>query len=149
MGEKIRVLFICRHNSARSRMAEAFVENSGRDGFHAESAGFSPRPPLPTAAAVMAEIGIDITRHPSQSVFDLHAAGQAYDYVITVCDRDSAARCPVFPSPCRRLHWEFPEPSAFTGTEREILDRTRHVRDLIRARTDEWLSRIGKETAPK
>jgi arsenate reductase len=135
---KKRVLFVCRHNSARSQMAEAFLNQLGGDRFKAESAGLNPKTILPTAATVMREIGLDISDRPTRSVNDLYLEGEVYDYVITVCDDDSAEECPVFDYPCRHLRWNFDEPSQFIGSPEEILEQTRQVRDQIRHRILQW-----------
>jgi arsenate reductase len=81
---KNKVMFVCRHNSARNQMAEASMNRPGDDRFEAESAGISPKTFLPSAASAMQEIGLDISNRPTQSVFDLHRANPCYDYVITV-----------------------------------------------------------------
>ena len=136
---KKRVLFVCRHNSARSQMAEVFLNQLGGDRFKAESAGINPKTILPIAATVMLEIGTDISNHPTRSVNDLYFEGEVYDYVITMCDHDSAKACPVFDYPCRHLHWSFDEPSQFKGSIEEILEQTRQVRDQIRFRILKWI----------
>jgi len=135
---KKRVLFVCRHNSARSQMAEAFLNQLDGDRFKAESAGLNPKTILPAAATVMREIGLDISDQPTRSVNDLYFEGEVYDYVITVCDDDSAKECPEFDYPCRHLRWSFDEPSQFEGSPEEILEQTRQVRDQIRLRIFQW-----------
>lgn len=142
---KRKVLFVCRHNSARSQMAEAFLKQLGEDRFEAESAGLHPKTILPSAAAVMQEIGLDISDHSTRSVADLHCSGCCYDYVITVCDRDSANECPIFMSPCRHLHWTFPEPSQFKGNVEEIIEQTRTVRDQIRSKILQWVNEFNSK----
>jgi len=57
-----------------------------------------------------------------------------------VCSPEKANRCPVFPGITTRLHWDFPDPAGFTGTEEEILARTRNVRDTIRAKVAAFIS---------
>jgi len=127
------VLFVCIHNSARSQMAEAFLNKYGRETFNAESAGLSAGELNPYAVKVLQEIGIDISDKGTQEVFDLFKQGRLFQAVITVCDAASAEGCPVFPGMVKRLGWSFADPSAFTGTEEEILDQTRKVRDEIKA----------------
>ena len=136
---KPKVLFICVHNSARSRIAEGlFNARCGRT-FEAQSAGLETGAGVnPLAAAVMQEIGLDITQHASQVVFDLWTSGGVFAYVITVCHESEAGGCPVFPGPTKRLHWPFLDPSNFTGTEEEKLAQTRAVRDEIAAKIEEW-----------
>lgn len=133
--EKINVLFVCIHNSARSQMAEAFLNRLGGGRFVAESAGLEPGRLNPLVVAVMKEVGIDISGRKTKSVFDLVKQGRAYHYVATVCDEASSERCPVFPGMVReRLHWGFADPSSFQGTDAERLERTRRVRDQIEAK---------------
>jgi arsenate reductase len=144
-----KVLFVCRHNSARSQMAEAFLNQLGKNRITAESAGLKPREILPSAATVMREVGLDILKNPTRSVDVLHRAGCKYDYVITVCDEDSANECPKFMKPCRHLHWSFPEPSKFIGTSDQIIDQTREVRDQIRSKIVQWLNEFSTEDSDR
>jgi arsenate reductase len=132
--EKTRVLFVCVHNSARSQMAEAFLNSLAGDRFEAESAGLEAGVLNPRVVRVMKEAGIDISGKKTNSVFEFFKQERKYRYVITVCDESSGERCPVFPGKTIRLHWSFEDPSAFTGAEEEILEKTRGVRDRIRER---------------
>ena len=136
------VLFVCVHNSARSQMAEAFLNARCPDEFAAESAGLESGTLNPLVVEAMGEIGIDISRNKTKSAFDLFKAGRHYAYVITVCDETSAERCPIFPGNARRLHWSFRDPSSFQGTREERLAQTRAVRDEIRAKIDEFCSEV-------
>src|SRR4030042_1531517 len=129
-----KVLFICVHNSARSQMAEAFLNKLGQNKFIAESAGIEPGVLNQIVVKVMKEIGYDISNKKTKSVFDIHKSGKTYDYVITVCDPESAERCPVFPGKVNRLHWSFKDPSGFKGTELEKLDFTRKIRNEIKTK---------------
>jgi arsenate reductase len=130
--KKIRILFVCIHNSARSQIAEAYVKKFGKDHFEAESAGLEPGKLNPLAVEVMKEDGIDISGNTSKSVFDFFRQGRLYDYVVTVCDESSGQQCPIFPGIVRRQHWSFADPSSFDGTYEEKLAQTRTVRDQIR-----------------
>jgi arsenate reductase len=129
---KHKILFVCIHNSARSQMAEAFLNHYGGDYLVAESAGLKIGALNPYAVKVMQEAGIDISRKGTQEVFDLFKQGRLFQAVITVCDEASAETCPIFPGVVRRMGWSFPDPSKFTGTEEEILAQTRKVRDQIK-----------------
>jgi arsenate reductase (thioredoxin) len=145
---KSNVLFICVHNSARSRMAEAFLNARCGQFFEAQSAGLEGgRGVNPLAAAVMQEVGLDISGKPSQEVFDVYKSGQLFAYVITVCSESESAGCPVFPGATKRLHWPFADPSSFTGTWKEKLEQTRIVRDQIAAKIDAWCAEVCVETA--
>ena len=126
-----KVLFVCIHNSARSQMAEAFLNKFGGDALIAESAGFEPGKLNPNVIEVLKETGIDISGKKTQGVFDLFRQGNRYDAVITVCDAGSAEACPIFPGVVKRLGWSFADPSSFTGTHEEIIENTRKVRDDV------------------
>jgi arsenate reductase len=141
---KHKVLFICVHNSARSQMAEAFLNQYGGENFITESAGLEAGKLNPNVVKVMQEEGIDISHKTTQAVFDLFRQGKKYDVVVTVCDDASAERCPVFPGKSKRLAWSFPDPSSFTGTEEEILEKTRKVRDEIKESVNAFLQEAGK-----
>ena len=135
---KQKVLFVCIHNSARSQMAEAFLNQLGGDRFEAESAGLEPGKLNPVVVAAMQEVGIDLSGRATKSVGSMIARGPHFDYVVTVCDEASAERCPAFPGSGKRLHWPFPDPSGFTGSPEEKLAGTREVRDAIRTRVVAW-----------
>jgi arsenate reductase (thioredoxin) len=135
---KKRVLFICVHNSARSQMAEAWLNHICGDFFEAHSAGLEPGTLNPLAVEVMAEEGIDISEKQTQAVFDVFKSGQLFAYVVTVCDETSAEKCPIFPGPATRLHWTFPDPSQLQGTDVEKLEQARGIRDQIRFKIEEW-----------
>jgi arsenate reductase len=135
---KKKVLFICVHNSARSQMAEAFLNKICRDYFEAHSAGLEPGQLNPLAVRVMREVGIDISGKKTQAVFDVFKSGQFFPYVITVCDESEVAQCPIFPGVTTRLHWSFPDPSRLTGTYEQRLQGTRKIRDDIRDRVETW-----------
>jgi arsenate reductase len=127
-----KVLFVCVHNSARSQMAEAFLNHFDGDCLIAESAGLEPGRLNPRVVKVMQEVGIDISGKGTQEVFDLFKKGRLFQAVITVCDEASAEGCPIFPGVVRRMGWSFPDPSTFTGTEEEVLVQIRSVRDQIK-----------------
>jgi len=125
------VLFVCIHNSARSQMAEALLNEVCGEEFQAYSAGLEPGKLNPIVVKAMGELGIDISRNETKAVFDMVKSGKSFAYVITVCDEASAERCPIFPGVTSRLHWSFTDPSSFHGTEEEKLAKTREVRDSI------------------
>ncbi|MBS1532771.1 MAG: arsenate reductase ArsC [Bacteroidetes bacterium] len=127
-----KILFVCIHNSARSQMAEAYLNIFGGESLVAESAGLEPGKLNPYAVKVLLEDGIDISDKGTQGVFDLFQKGRMFQAVITVCDEASAEGCPIFPGVVKRLGWSFPDPSGFTGTEEEKLEQTRNVRDQIK-----------------
>jgi arsenate reductase len=141
-SEKIRVLFICVHNSGRSQMAEAFLNGLAGNRFQAESAGFNPTRVYPLVIKAMHEAGMDLSKNQTQSVFKLYQEGKLFDYVITVCEESAENQCPVFPGVTRRLNWPFDNPEGFEGTHEEKLKQVKRVRDEIRARIESWLQEL-------
>ena len=135
---KYKVLFVCVQNSARSQMAESWLNHVCGDLFEAESAGLEPGNLHPLAIEVMKELGIDISHNKTRSVFDLVKAGRIFSYVVTVCDETSAERCPIFPGIAKRLHWSFPDPAVVTGTTEEKLKKVRKIRDDIKSTVEGW-----------
>ena len=114
-------------------MAEAFLNHLCGDKFRAESAGITPTQINPYVARAIAEIGIDLSKHRSKSIMEFQ--GRTFNYVVTVCDL-TREQCPFFPGEIE-LHKSFPDPSTFTGSEKEILAKVRAVRDEIREWIDE------------
>lgn len=139
-----KVLFLCVHNSARSQMAEAFLRNYAGDRFEVESAGLEPGKLNPFVVRAMAEVGIDISGNPTKSVFDLFNAKKAFQVVVTVCSKEAAERCPVFPGLAEKHHWPFDDPSTFSGSDEEIMAKTRKVRDEIAAAVGDFAASHGR-----
>jgi len=140
-----RVLFVCVHNGGRSQMCEALLEQYAGDRLHAQSAGLEPGELNPLAVEAMAEIGIDISQNKTKSVFDVWKSGEAFQYVIAVCDAESAEKCPIFPGVTRRLHWPFHDPSKVTGTYEQKLQKLREIRDQIASKIQDWLASLPVE----
>jgi arsenate reductase len=115
---KIRVLFVCTGNSARSQMAEAILRRDAGDRFEAFSGGADPRPINPLTVRVLREVGIDISGAISKPVSGF--LGQPFDFVITLCDR-ARMSCPIFPGGGQTLHWGLDDPAEVTGSEEEQL----------------------------
>ena len=136
-----KVLFLCVHNSARSQMAEAFLKRMGADRFEAESAGLEAGTLNPYVVRAMLEKGIDISGNPTKSVFDLFDAKRVYQVVVTVCSKEAAEKCPIFPGLSEKLHWPFADPSTFTGSDEEIMDQVRQVRDQIEEAVKEFATK--------
>jgi protein-tyrosine-phosphatase len=104
-----RVLFICTHNSARSQMAEGLLRHLSQGRLHVVSAGSHPNAVHPDAIAVMDRLGVDIRHQESRPIASF--IEQAFDYVITVCDKAREV-CPTFPGGGQQIHWGFPDPVA-------------------------------------
>jgi arsenate reductase len=139
---KSKVLFICVHNSARSQMAEAWLNYTCGDFFEAQSAGLEPGTLNPLVVQVMKEVGIDLSQKKTQAVFDVWKSSQLFQYVITVCSESEAKGCPVFAGVTSRLHWPFRDPSQLTGSDETRLNEVRKIRDEIRCKIEEWCEEI-------
>jgi arsenate reductase (thioredoxin) len=139
---KSSVLFICVHNSARSQMAEAWLNHICGDFFAAESAGLEPGTLNPLVVEAMQEVGIDISKNETQAVFDVFKAGKLFSYVVTVCDAASAEKCPIFAGVTKRLHWGFADPADLTGAHDEKMTGVRKIRDDIRIKIEEWCEEV-------
>lgn len=133
-----RVLFICVRNSARSQMAEGFLNAMCGSAFVAESAGLEPGTLNPMAVRAMHEVGIDISHKTTQSAFDLFKAGRMYSHVITVCDDVNAEMCPIFPGICKRSHWSISDPAAAEGSDDARMQAFRDARDAIRGEIEKF-----------
>jgi len=139
---KTKILFVCVHNSARSQMAAAWLNHlCGRE-CEASSAGFEAGTLNPLAVEAMAKLGIDISGNQTQSVLDVFRSGKLFSYVVTVCDRETEERCPIFPGITHRLAWSFPDPAKVAGSHDEKLRQVEEIRDAIRARLEEWRQEV-------
>jgi ACR3 family arsenite transporter len=127
--KKIKVLFLCTANAARSQMAAGLVKHDFGDRIETYSAGTNPKGVNPLAVNVLQEIGIDISGETSKHL-DTYA-DQQFDYVITLCD-DANENCPVFFGGGKRLHMGFPDPPHSNDPTPENLRKFRAVRDSIR-----------------
>ena len=113
------------------------MRHDAGDRFEVFSGGTRPSAVRPEAIAVMRELGVDIGGHRSKHVDTF--AGQAFDYVLTVCD-NAKESCPVFPGEATRIHRSFEDPAMFDGSEDERMAVFRRVRDEIR----EYLRTFGR-----
>jgi arsenate reductase len=136
-----KVLFVCVHNSARSQMAEAFLNRLGNGLFIAESAGLEPGNLNPDIVEVMHEIGYDISRNLTKSVFEFYRQGKKYHYVVKVCDQMNGQRCPIFPATLKVINWNHEDPSQYQGNKEERLIQARILRDEIRRNVEEMVNR--------
>lgn len=135
MGQQPKVLFICQHNSGRSKIAEAYLKQIAGDGVIIESAGLEPAEEInPLVVEVMKEEGVDLSENKTQSVFELFKSGKIYDHVITVC-HETETQCPIFPGITKRWNWPFPDPAKVEGSHEEKIAAVRGIRDSIK----EWL----------
>lgn len=134
---KKRVYFLCTGNSCRSQMADGFLKALGKDEFEVKSAGLEAHGLNPRAVQVMKEAGIDISGHTSD-VIDPDILNRA-DLVITLCGH-ADEHCPAIMNPnVVKWHWGFDDPAKATGTEEEIMEKFRQVRDAIKARLQQFV----------
>ena len=119
-------------------MAAALLNETCGDFFEAQSAGLEPGSINPLVIEALRELGIDISQNKTQRVSDVRESGQIFQFVITVCNESEAKGCPIFPGVAARLHWPFDDPSKFAGTDEERLEKTRRVRNQIRAKIDSF-----------
>jgi arsenate reductase len=125
-------------------MAEAYLRRIAGDLCVVESAGLEPGVLNPYVVRALREDGIDISGKETRSVFDLHRRGRRFQYVITVCAKDAAERCPVFPGNHKKLFWPFPDPSTFSGTDEEVMRQVRAVRDAVKEKVREFAEEMRR-----
>ena len=131
-----KVLVLCTGNSCRSQMAEGYLRHFAGSKAVIYSAGVETHGVNPKAVATMKEDGIDISGHTSNNVTEYRDIG--FDYIITVCDH-AKERCPVFPSRAVMLHYHFPDPAKFQGTEEAVTKAFARVRDLIKTYASDFV----------
>jgi arsenate reductase len=119
-------------------MAEAFLRSYAGDRYEAYSAGLEPKEIHPLTKKVMTEVGIDISTQRSKSLKE-YMGKVHFAYLITVCSQ-ADEKCPTtFPGMGQRLHWDFEDPARFSGTDEEMLNKFRQIRDLIKTKVREWV----------
>ncbi|MFN3551220.1 MAG: arsenate reductase ArsC [Endomicrobiia bacterium] len=126
---KKKVLFICTHNSNRSQIAEALLNNLYFEKYEAYSAGTQPSKVNEYAIKVLKEIGIDISKNRSKHIDEFK--NEFFDYVVTVCDT-AKETCPFFPNTKEVIHKSFYDPSTYIGTDEEKLEKFRILREEIK-----------------
>ena len=134
---KQRVLFLCTGNSCRSQMAEGWLKQLGGDDFEVYSAVIEAHGKNPRAIRVMQEAGVDISAQQSD-ILD-PALLNSLDLLVTVCGHADEC-CPLVPACCKKEHWPFDDPARAAGTEEEISNDFRRVRDQIRNRIEAFLA---------
>ena len=132
-----RILVLCTGNSCRSQIAEGYLKHYAKGKAEVYSAGIETHGVNPGAIAVMKEDGIDISNNTSNNIDEYRNI--YFDYVITVCD-NAKEQCPVFPSTAKMFHQNFSDPAKTTGTEDEIMQQFRNVRDEIKKFSKEFVT---------
>lgn len=133
----INVLVLCTGNSCRSQIAHGYLERfTNSEKIKIYSAGIETHGVNQKAIDTMKEDGIDISNHTSNNVSEYSKI--SFDYVITVCN-NAKESCPIFPSKAVKLHYNFPDPAKFVGTEKEVIEEFREVRELIKKYCTEFI----------
>lgn len=132
-----KIIVLCTGNSCRSQMAEAYLRHFAGAKAEIYSAGVETHGVNPRAVATMKEDGIDISQHTSNNIDEYF--GVDFDFVITVCD-NAKERCPFFPSKAKKFHQNFPDPSKAIGTEEEISEQFRQVRQMIKSYAKQFVT---------
>jgi arsenate reductase len=131
-----KILVLCTGNSCRSQIAEGYLRLFAGNKAIIYSAGVETHGLNPKAVLTMKEDGIDISNHTSNNVNEYHNI--SFDYVITVCD-NAKERCPYFPTNAKMFHYNFPDPAKSTGTEEEIKEQFRQVREMIKKYSEQFV----------
>lgn len=124
-----KILVLCTGNSCRSQMAEGYLRHFANGNAEVYSAGVETHGVNPKAIAIMQEDGIDISNHTSNNIDEYYDID--FDFVITVCD-NAKERCPFFPTKAKKFHHNFSDPAKATGTDEEINEQFREVRQQIK-----------------
>lgn len=124
-----KILVLCTGNSCRSQIAEAYLRHFAGNKAEVHSAGIETHGLNPKAVETMKEDGIDISKHTSNHVSEYLTID--FDFVITVCD-NAQERCPYLPATAKKFHYNFPDPAKAKGTEEEIKEQFRQVRQQIK-----------------
>lgn len=131
-----RILVLCTGNSCRSQLAEGYLRFFANGKAEVFSAGVETHGVNPRAIATMKEDGIDISGHTSNNMEEYR--DMDFDYVITVCD-NARERCPFFPSSAKKFHYNFPDPAKASGSEEEIMEQFRTVREMIKSYSKDFI----------
>lgn len=137
-NQKIKVLVLCTGNSCRSQMAEGYLRHFCQDNILVHSAGIEAHGLNSNAVLVMQEDGIDISKQTSNTISEYNNID--FDFVITVCD-NAKENCPYFPSKAIKIHQNFTDPAKAVGTEEEVLNAFREVRDTIKEFCKEFIEK--------
>ncbi|SDT47965.1 protein tyrosine phosphatase [Mucilaginibacter mallensis] len=131
------ILVLCTGNSCRSQIAEGYLRYFAGNKARIYSAGIETHGVNPKAIQVMAEDGIDISKHTSNNVDEY--MNIPFDYVITVCD-NAKENCPYFPTNAQRFHYNFPDPAKASGSADEVMDEFRKVREMIKIYSEDFIN---------
>jgi arsenate reductase len=131
------ILVLCTGNSCRSQMTEGYLRHFAKEKASIYSAGIETHGLNQQAVETMMEDGIDISQHTSNQIDEY--ANIAFDLIITVCD-NAKENCPYFPSKAMKIHYNFPDPSKFIGSETDKKSEFRRVREMIKSFSEKIIS---------
>ena len=131
-----KILVLCTGNSCRSQIAHGYLKIFAKNNAEVYSAGVETHGVNPRAIEIMKEDGIDISQHTSNNIIEYKDI--VFDYVITVCD-NAKERCPFFSGNAKKFHYNFPDPAKAIGTEAEIMNQFREVREMIKVYCKEFI----------
>ena len=131
------ILVLCTGNSCRSQIAEGYLRHFAGEKAEIYSAGIETHGVNPRAISIMKEDGIDISKHTSNNIVEYLDID--FDFVITVCD-NAKEHCPIFPTKAKKFHYNFPDPAKSKGTEEEVLEEFRQVRQMIKDYSQQFVS---------
>lgn len=146
----INVLFLCTGNSARSIMAESYLNHAGQGRFRAFSAGSFPKGAVhPLSLETLRAAGIPVGEARSKS-WDEFAGASApkMSLVVTVCDNAAGEVCPIWPGTPSKAHWSFPDPAAAEGSDADKRRRFGEIFADIRATIDRLIALPAEQLAP-
>lgn len=132
-----KILVLCTGNSCRSQIAEGYLRFFAQDKAQVYSAGIETHGVNPRAIAIMKEDDIDLSGHTSNHIDEY--ADINFDFVITVCD-NAKENCPFFPSKAKKFHHNFPDPAKATGSEADVMDAFRNVREQIKTYCSDFVA---------
>ena len=136
---KKKILVLCTGNSCRSQIAEGYLKLFAEGRADIYSAGIETHGVNSRAIAIMAEDGIDISKNTSNNVNEY--TDIKFDVVLTVCD-NANEHCPVFPSNAKKFHHNFPDPAKTNGTDEEIMNQFRTVREMIKDYCKKFITNV-------
>ena len=149
--ERKKILFVSTHHGARSRIAEEFAKQIAPEKIDAHSSCFDPRKISPLPIDIMREVGTDLPAESPKLIFNRRKKGDAFDYVISICDEVSNEQCPLFKRSIDVLYskeaetiaWSIPDFKTLSGTEKELKTSAREIRDKIKSEVISFLEQIG------
>ena len=132
-----KILVLCTGNSCRSQIAEGYLRHFANGNAEVYSAGVETHGVNPKAIAIMQEDSIDISNHTSNNIDEYYDID--FDFVITVCD-NAKERCPFFPTKAKKFHHNFSDPAKAKGTDEEINEQFREVRQQIKEYCEQFIT---------